>query len=135
MLRPVSFIVSVVAVAVAVTFAVIPAAKAAGTAPDKRVCADKENPPGDPVTRGGCVAVDRTKGNCPACHLIAGAVSGNVAPPLLTMPQRFPDKARVRAQVEDASKFNPKTVMPPFGRHQILTPQEISDVVEFVMSL
>lgn len=135
MLRPASVIASVAALMIAVTFTTVPPAQAAGSAPDKKACDNKENPPTDPVTRGGCIAIDRTKGNCPACHLIAGAVSGNVAPPLLVMQQRFPDKARVRAQLEDPSKFNPKTVMPPFGRHQILTPQEISDVVEFVMSL
>ena len=110
-------------------------AQAAGEAPNPEVCNDKAHPPSDAVTQGGCIATERRKGNCQACHAIAGITSGNIAPPLASMQQRFPDKSRLRAQIWDASKFNPKTVMPPFGRHQILTPEEIDKIVEFVYSL
>jgi sulfur-oxidizing protein SoxX len=51
------------------------------------------------------------------------------------MAQRWPDKAKLREQIYDASKANPNTVMPPFGSHQILTPDEIDKVVEFVLTL
>ncbi len=115
--------------------ALVPTAQAAGQVPDPKVCNDKANPPKDPVTKGGCVVVDRRKGNCAACHQIAGIASGNIAPPLVAMQARFPDKAKLRAQIDDATKLNPKTVMPPFGRHQILTKEEIDNVVEFVLTL
>jgi sulfur-oxidizing protein SoxX len=109
---------------------------AAGQTPDPKVCADKDNPPTDAVTKGGCLVLERKKGNCTSCHMVAGAAAyGNVAPPLVMMQQRFPDKSRVRAQIQDASKFNPNTVMPPFGRNEILTPKEIDEVLAFVMTL
>ncbi len=113
----------------------IPTAQAQGSAPSNAVCNDKENPPKDAVTEGGCIAVNRTKGNCQACHLINGIASGNVAPPLVSMKQRFPDKAKLRAQIHDARVANPNTVMSPFGAHNILTKDEVDKVVEWVLSL
>lgn len=89
----------------------------------------------DTATQGGCIAIHRRKGNCNACHLIAGVPSGDIAPPLAFMAQRFPDKTALRAQIEDARRFNPNTVMPPFGTHHILTPEEIDKVVEFLLRL
>ncbi|MBI3778791.1 MAG: sulfur oxidation c-type cytochrome SoxX [Gammaproteobacteria bacterium] len=112
-----------------------PAAQAGGQAPDTKTCTDKENPPKDVVTQGGCIVIERTKGNCMACHQIPGVTSGDIATKFENMAQRWPDKAKLRAQIWDASKANPHTVMPPFGRHQILSADEIDKVVEFVLSL
>ncbi len=39
------------------------------------------------------------------------------------------------AQVWDAGVANPRTVMPPFGRHGILSEDEIDKVVEFLLTL
>lgn len=104
--------------------------------PTEKQCQDKDNPVAkDPVTQGACAVVIRTKGNCMACHLIQGLSSGNVAPPLVAMKQRFPDKAKLRAQIDDATKANPKSVMPPFGRHGILSKDEVDNVVEFMLTL
>jgi sulfur-oxidizing protein SoxX len=115
---------------------VVPAAQAQGKAPTDAVCNDKENPPKDAVTQGGCVVINRTKGNCQACHAMAGVASaGDIAPPLVSMKQRFPDKNKLRDQISDARKVNPKTVMPPFGPHKILSDEEINKVVEFVLTL
>lgn len=114
---------------------VAPAAPAAGQAPDPKICGDKDNPPKDAVTQGGCIVLDRKKGNCMACHQIAGTNHGNISTKMENMAERWPDKAKLRAQIQDASKANPNTVMPPFGRHQILTADEIDKVVEFVLSL
>jgi sulfur-oxidizing protein SoxX len=109
---------------------------AANQAPGEATCADEAAlAKADPATQGGCITVHRRKGNCIACHLIAGAPSGDVAPPLAFMAERFPDKAKLRAQVEDARRSNPATVMPPFGAHRILTPEEIDKVVEFLLTL
>jgi len=112
-----------------------PAVLAAGKTPDAKVCNDKDNPPKDAVTQGGCIVLNRKKGNCMGCHEIAGTSSGNIATKMENMAQRWPDKAKLREQINDASKANPNTVMPPFGRHQILTPDEIDKVVEFVLTL
>jgi len=88
------------------------------------------------IEEGRKIALDRKKGNCMACHIIDGAtLPGNIGPPLVAMKARFPDKAKLRAQIWDSSQINPRTLMPPFGRHEILTEDEIDKVVEFVHSL
>ena len=111
-------------------------AHAAGKAPEEKACKDEEAlKKADAVTQGGCVVINRRKGNCMACHQIAGVPSGNIAPPLVAMQQRFPDKAKLHAQISDARQFNRDTVMPPFGPHKILSQDEIDKVVEFVLTL
>ncbi len=110
-------------------------AQVPGAVPDKKTCDDKQNPPKDAVTQGGCIVLERTKGNCMACHAIAGTTHGNIAPPLVQMKQRFPDKIKLRAQIDDARKLNPRSVMPPFGPNEILSQDEIDKVVEFVLTL
>lgn len=112
------------------------AANAAGRAPEEKFCNDETAvKAADAATQGGCVVINRRKGNCMACHEIAGIASGNVAPPLVAMQQRFPNRARLKAQVEDARTFNPDSVMPPFGPHKILSPEEIEQVLEFLLTL
>jgi sulfur-oxidizing protein SoxX len=112
-----------------------PLSLAQGTAPSNAVCNDKANPPTDPAVQGGCVVIDPRKGNCHTCHVIPGVSSGNVAPPLVSIAQRFPDKAKLRAQVWDPRVANPKTVMPPFGAYGILSEDEIDKVVAFLLTL
>lgn len=86
--------------------------------------------------QGKQVAFDRRKGNCLACHAIEGGdLAGNIGPPLVAMKARFPDKARLRAQIWDSTKTNPNSIMPPFGRHQILTEKEIDQIVEYMYTL
>ncbi len=91
---------------------------------------------GDAIAEGKKLAFNRKKGNCLACHQIAGgALPGNAGPPLMSMKARFPDKAKLRAQIWDPTVRNPNTIMPPFGRHEILTEAELDKVVEFIYSL
>lgn len=88
------------------------------------------------VEQGKEIAFDRKKGNCLACHQIeGGSLAGNIGPPLVAMKARFPDKAKLRAQIWDATKANPNSIMPPFGRHDILSEDEIDKVVEFIYTL
>jgi len=88
------------------------------------------------VEQGKQIAFDRKKGNCLACHQIdGGTLPGNIGPPLVAMKARFPDKAKLRAQIWDSTKNNPNSMMPPFGRHQILTESEIDKVVEYIYTL
>lgn len=110
-------------------------AQAQGKAPTDQVCNDKEDPPKDAATQGGCVAINRIKGTCNTCHLIQGVASGNIAPPLVAMKQRFPDKAKLRAQVWDATAVNPRSVMPPYGLHKIISEEEVDKVIEFLLTL
>ena len=88
------------------------------------------------IADGKKVAFDRKKGNCLACHMIAdGSLPGNIGPPLVAMKARFPDKADLRAQIWDSTVANPNTIMPPFGKHRILTEKEVDLVTEFIYSL
>jgi sulfur-oxidizing protein SoxX len=88
---------------------------------------------------GHSLAFDKKKGNCLACHAIPGdpkaEAAGNIGPPLVNMKQRFPDRAKLRAQIWDATVANPDSVMPPFGRNKILTEKEIDLVTDYVQGL
>lgn len=93
----------------------------------------------DRVATGARLAQDVAKGNCLACHAMpsdAKAVtSANIGPPLVAIRARFPERELLRRQVWDAGLTNPDTVMPPFGRHQILTTEEIDLIVDYLYTL
>lgn len=91
---------------------------------------------GAKVAEGKKIAFNRKKGNCLSCHAIMGGqAAGNLGPPLIAMKARFPDKQVLRDQIWDATKRNPATPMPPFGKHNILTDKEIDLVTEYIHSL
>ncbi len=117
----------------------VPAASAQ-TLPDERQCGKLENP--DDATKGWCLAIIRRKGNCLACHamVVTGwpatlPPGGNIAPPLVAMKQRYPDKAKLRAQIANPLEMNPQSVMPPFGTHKLLNDEEIDLIVEFLSTI
>ncbi len=88
------------------------------------------------IKAGKELAFNKKKGNCLACHQIEGGkLPGNIGPPLVAMKARFPDRAKLRAQIYDARKNNPNTIMPPFGPHEILTDSEIDKITTFIHSL
>ncbi len=88
------------------------------------------------IKKGQEIAFSRKKGNCLACHNIKGGqLPGNIAPPLVAMQQRFPDKAELRAQIYDSTVANPNSIMPPFGRHKIISDKEIDLVTTFIYQL
>jgi len=88
------------------------------------------------IDQGKAIAFNKKKGNCLACHqIVGGKLPGNIGPPLVSMKARFPDKAKLKAQITDARTNNPNTIMPPFGPHEILSKGDINKVVEFIYSL
>jgi sulfur-oxidizing protein SoxX len=85
---------------------------------------------------GKAIAFSRENGNCLACHEIAdGEAPGNLGPPLKNLPSRFKTKQLLREQIWDATRFNPETSMPPFGKNKILSGNEIDDVVDYLWGL
>ena len=75
-------------------------------------------------------------GNCIACHALAdGESPGNMGPPLINVKQRFPNREDLRARLYDATAFNPISAMPPFGKHRILTEDEIERVIDYLYTL
>lgn len=86
--------------------------------------------------KGKELAFDRSKGNCLSCHLIQdGDFPGNSGPALMNMKVRFPDKQVLRSQIYDATIRNPGTIMIPYGRHQILTDEEIDLITNYIHAL
>ena len=101
-------------------------------APVSTASADDEST----MAKGKAVSFDRKLGNCLACHAMDdGALAGNIGPPLVSMKLRFPDKAKLRAQIWDATEKNSNSIMPPFGKHQMLSEEQIDQIVDYVYTL
>jgi len=83
------------------------------------------------------LAFNKSKGNCLACHMIAGGDQpGTIGPPLVAMKQRYPDRKALYDVIYDPrTKFGPHTIMPPIGAHGILSKDELEKVVDFIHSL
>ena len=95
--------------------------------PGTSFAADAEN--------GKKVAEDRKKGNCFTCHDYQGAhLAGNMGPSLNGVGKRL-SKEQIYNQIWDATKSNPNTTMPPFGKHEVLNKKEIEDIAEWVSTL
>ncbi len=88
------------------------------------------------VAAGRQIAFEIAKGNCLACHLFPGDSGAdtlaNIGPALQAIRSRFPDRARLRARLWDPAQANPNTVMPPFGKHGILSSDEIELVIDYL---
>jgi sulfur-oxidizing protein SoxX len=88
------------------------------------------------LANGKALVMEKSKGNCLACHLIAdGKQPGNIGPPLVGMKARFPDADSLREQIWDATIRNPDTRMPPFGRYGILSSKEIDLIIRYLYTL
>lgn len=88
------------------------------------------------VAAGRQLAFEIAKGNCPACHMFPGDpranTLANIGPPLLAIRSRFPDRAQLRGRLWDPMQTNPNTVMPPFGKHRILSSDEIELIIDYL---
>ena len=52
-----------------------------------------------------------------------------------SIKQKYPaptDRARLREAIWNMSKTKPDTIMPPYGKHRILSESEIDAVVEYL---
>ena len=89
--------------------------------------------------KGKALVVSVAKGNCIACHSIpseSDIVSlANIGPPFLNLKARFPNKADLEKKIWDPTFSNPNTIMPPFGKHKILTITEIHQIIDYLYSL
>jgi sulfur-oxidizing protein SoxX len=86
-----------------------------------------------PAMAGQMIAFDREKGNCLACHVIAGGeLPGNIGPELKHVKTLVQSRKQLYAIIYDEQKRNPRTIMPAFGKNGILTPKQINDVIDFL---
>ena len=89
----------------------------------------------DLAAEGKKVAEDRKKGNCFTCHSYKGVhLPGNLGPALNDVSKRKSRK-EIYNQIWDATKANPNSTMPPFGKHEVLSKKEINAVTEWVLTL
>jgi len=88
------------------------------------------------VAAGRQLAFEIAKGNCLACHQFPGDSGANtlanIGPPLLEIRSRFPDRTQLRGRLWDPMQTNPNTVMPPFGKHRILSSDEIELIIDYL---
>lgn len=88
------------------------------------------------IAKGKELAFNKKKGNCLACHQIAGGkLPGNIGPPLVAMKARFPDFNKLKAQISNPHKNNPNSIMPPFGPHTILSSGDIDKIAKYIHTL
>jgi sulfur-oxidizing protein SoxX len=88
------------------------------------------------VASGRQLAFEIAKGNCLACHRFPGDsranTLANIGPPLQAIRSRFPDRVQLRSRLWDPMQTNPNTVMPPFGKHRILSSDEIELIIDYL---
>lgn len=94
---------------------------------------------GDPATGQKLVADRNRGGSCLACHVMGPAggadLPGNVGPDLSEIGNAGRDDEWLFNFVYDARVYNPNTVMPPWGTHDLLNDEEIGHVVAFLKTL
>ncbi|HEY2872549.1 MAG TPA: sulfur oxidation c-type cytochrome SoxA [Reyranella sp.] len=93
---------------------------------------------GDPE-KGQKLAFDRSRGGgCLACHVMGPKTletPGNVGPDLSEIGKAGRTDQWLFNYVYDARVFNPKSVMPPWGKHGFYNEAEIKDIVAFLKTL
>src|SRR3954453_17691927 len=102
--------------------------------------------PGDPA-RGRVIVTSRQRGLCLLCHsgpFPEERFQGDLAPSLAGVGARL-SEGQIRLRIVDASRVNPKTIMPAYFRTEgltrvapsqrgktVLSAQQIEDVVAFL---
>jgi len=97
-----------------------------------------DDKPLSPVDQGKKIAWEISKGNCLACHAMAGGeLAGTMGPPMVAMKARFPKREDLFNKVWDIySVVGDRNVsMPRFGPHGILSREEVERVVDYLYSL
>ena len=105
--------------------------------------------PGDPV-RGRAIVTNRQVGLCLLCHsgpFPEERFQGNLAPDLKGAGVRWTE-GQLRLRIVDSSRINPTSIMPAYHRTEgltrvapalrgkpILSPEQIEDVVAFLVTL
>lgn len=113
------------------------------------VCTLVQAQDGD-AARGRAIVASRQVGLCLLCHtapIPEERFQGNLAPDLAGAGERW-TADQLRARIVDASRFNPNTIMPAYGKAEglnrvpaalkdktILSAQQIEDVVAYLQTL
>ena len=85
---------------------------------------------------GRQLALDKNRGNCADCHQFPNdpgvETHATVGPPISGIKARFTSRIALTNLVKDPMAVNPDTIMPPYGRHRILTEREIDAIVDYL---
>ena len=85
---------------------------------------------------GKKLVANRKKGNCVACHILPDVSQpGNIGINLSFIGTWILPDQLLFNYIYDARIYNPNTVMPPWGAHNILTTDEIKDIVSYLKTL
>jgi sulfur-oxidizing protein SoxX len=91
---------------------------------------------------GRALFIDERKGNCSACHKTPTDATlksaSTIGPPLESIRQKYAtpaDRSRLRNAIWDSSKTAPNIIMPPYGKHRILTDAEIDAILAYLETL
>jgi L-cysteine S-thiosulfotransferase len=91
------------------------------------------------AAKGQQLAFDRNRGGgCLACHVMGPKTletPGNVGPDLSEIAKAGRTDQWLYNYVFDARVYNPKSVMPPWGKHGFYSEAEIKDIVAFLKTL
>ena len=94
-----------------------------------------------PEINGWCLLIDQQKGNCLACHHIETAhwpaslpTAGNIGPILTDIRDTYADRTELKEVIYDISTRFPNSIMPLYGKHLILSEEEIDLIVKFLFS-
>ena len=90
------------------------------------------------LANGEAAALDPARGNCNACHQLPNTPKATgkskLSTPLRDMRKRFSDTNKLRALIWDATQSYPQTIMPPYGKHRILSEVEIDDLTAWLLT-
>lgn len=85
---------------------------------------------------GMSLTLSPTKGNCIACHQLGNNPNaGNIGPALSGIKQKFPERKKLQQLLWDPTSSAPNTIMPPFGKHHLLSADEIDKIINYLYSL
>jgi sulfur-oxidizing protein SoxA len=91
------------------------------------------------AAKGQKLAFDRSRGGgCLACHVMGpktGEAPGNVGPDLSQIAKAGRSDRWLFNYVFDARVYNPRSVMPPWGKHGFYSEDEIRDMMAFLKTL
>lgn len=88
------------------------------------------------IKEGRKVFVTKKLGNCLACHSVQGDSSipqtGNLGPQLANL-DKYP-KDYLFEKIWDPNKTNPVTIMPPMGRNDKITKEQVNAIVAYLQA-
>ena len=75
--------------------------------------------------------------SCQSCHQYVGTdQAGTVGPPFVGMKARFPDRKKLYDIIYDPQAALKKdTMMPPFGRNELIAKDKIEKIIDFLYTL